>query len=256
MINEIDALLGQYRSWLKEKTSVKEVNGWIEITTPYLDRNNDCLQIFAKRDGGSWYITDDGYTVGDLEASGLSFGGSETRKRILDMTLNGFGVRQGESGELNVTATDGTFAAKKHNLLQAMLAVGDMFYLARTTVRSLFFEDVRKWMDESDIRYTPSVKLTGKSGYDHYIDFIVPRSNSRPERLVQLMNNPTKSRAETICFSWIEVRDTRPQAAAAYAIINDGEREVPSTITEAFAAYEITPVLFSRRADVQPELAA
>ena len=172
------------------------------------------------------------------------------------MTLNGFGVRRGANDDLSIIASETNFGLKKHNLIQAMLAIGDMFYLARPTVQSIFFEDVRKWMDARNIRYTPSVKLTGKSGYDHYIDFIIPRSDKQPERLVQLMNNPNKDRTEAVCFSWIEVRHTRPVETAAYAIINDTMRDVPAVVREALIAYNVNPVLFSRRSGVEAELAA
>jgi hypothetical protein len=45
-----------------------------------------------------------------------------------------------------------------------MLAVNDLFYLAKPIVESLFYEDVVQWLDANDIRYTPSVKFTGISG--------------------------------------------------------------------------------------------
>ena len=39
---EIEKLLDDYRVWLKDKTTLREVNSkWVEITTPYLDRHND-----------------------------------------------------------------------------------------------------------------------------------------------------------------------------------------------------------------------
>ena len=41
----------------------------VEITTPYLDRNNDYLQIYAQR-AGFVFLTDDGLTIGDLEQTG------------------------------------------------------------------------------------------------------------------------------------------------------------------------------------------
>ena len=37
-------LLNQYWKWLKEKTTLRQINDWYEITTPYLDRHNDYLQ--------------------------------------------------------------------------------------------------------------------------------------------------------------------------------------------------------------------
>lgn len=41
-VREIERLLSDYRAWLKDKTTLREVNGaWVEITTPYLDRHTD-----------------------------------------------------------------------------------------------------------------------------------------------------------------------------------------------------------------------
>ena len=53
MIRDIQALLDQYSIWLRDRTKLREIGDCIEITTPYLDRHNDYLQIYAKRaDGG------------------------------------------------------------------------------------------------------------------------------------------------------------------------------------------------------------
>ncbi|MEJ7608384.1 MAG: DUF1828 domain-containing protein [Bryobacteraceae bacterium] len=71
VVAEIEKLLNDYRTWLKDKTTLREVNGaWVEITTPYLDRHNDMLQIYARRENSGFVLTDDSYTIHDLEASG------------------------------------------------------------------------------------------------------------------------------------------------------------------------------------------
>ncbi len=32
------------------------------------------------------------------------------------------------------------------------------------------------WLDVHDVRYTPKVKFTGKTGFDHLFDFVIPKS--------------------------------------------------------------------------------
>lgn len=51
IVEEIRGLLAEYRDWLQDKTILQKVNDdLVEITTPHLDRHNDCLQIMcAKR---------------------------------------------------------------------------------------------------------------------------------------------------------------------------------------------------------------
>lgn len=70
MIYEVQRLLDDYMAWLKDKTTLRQIEDWVEITTPYLDRHNDCIQIYAKRQDGTLLLTDDGYTINDLEQSG------------------------------------------------------------------------------------------------------------------------------------------------------------------------------------------
>ena len=60
MIDEIQKLLDQYLAWLRDKTTLRQVKDWIEITTPYLDRHNDYLQIYVKRENSGFIITDEG----------------------------------------------------------------------------------------------------------------------------------------------------------------------------------------------------
>ncbi|WP_418888699.1 DUF1829 domain-containing protein, partial [Methanothrix soehngenii] len=36
------------------------------------------------------------------------------------------------------------------------------------------------------------MKFTGKSGYDHLFDFVIPKSKKRPERILQAINRPSR----------------------------------------------------------------
>jgi hypothetical protein len=256
MVQEIERLLNDYRAWLKDKTSLRDVNGsWVEITTPYLDRHNDALQIYARRENGGYVLTDDRYTIHDLEGSGCILN-TEKRQDLLKMTLNGFGVKLNDNA-LEVHATPENFPLRKHNLIQAMLAVNDLFYLAKPVVESLFYEDVVGWLESNEIRYTPKVKFTGTSGYDHLFDFVIPKSGKKqPERIVQAINRPTRDTAESFILAWLDTRQVRPTDSKAYAVLNDVEQLVSGGVIEAFHNYQIQPVPWSRREEVVTELAA
>ena len=254
MIDEIQNLLDKYLLWLKDKTTLRQVQDWIEITTPYLDRHNDYMQIYVKHDNGGFVISDDGYTIEDLRLSGCELE-SKKRKDLLNLTLNGFGVKlDGEA--LVVHASSDNFALRKHNMVQAMLAVNDLFYLAGPVVASLFLEDVTAWLDLNDIRYTPRVKFSGKSGYDHLFDFVIPLSKRRPERIVQAINRSNRDTAEAIAFSWIDTKEVRPANSQAYVLLNDSEHTPSGSVIDALKNYDVRPVLWSKREDVREELAA
>ena len=94
---------------------------------------------------------------------------------VLDSVLNGLGVRM-ENNQLLVEASAKNLPQRLHSLVEAMLAINDLFVMAQPRVASFFFKDVRAFLDSHDIDYTSSVKLAGKSGYDHGVDFLIPKS--------------------------------------------------------------------------------
>ena len=113
MIDEIQTLLDDYLSWLRDRTVLREVNDCVEITTPYLDRHNDYLQIYAKRANGGFLLTDDGYVVDDLEQCGCKID-SGKRSELVHTTLRGFGVELRKKA-IEVRASKEDFQLRKHS---------------------------------------------------------------------------------------------------------------------------------------------
>ncbi len=255
MIKDIDNLLNKYWVWLRDKTTLRQVDDvWVEITTPYLDRHNDYIQIYAKKQNGGFLLTDDSETIHDLQLSGCNLD-LPKRKQLLNVTLNGFGVKlKNESLEVHTSEKD--FALRKHNLLQAILAVNDLFYLATPWVTSLFLEDVTKWIESNDIRHIPKIKFTGKSGFDHLFDFAIPKSKKYPERILKVINNPKKDTAQAMAFAWLDTKDVRDHNSLAYAILNNSEKSIPDSVLDALSSYDVTPVIWSKREDIKEKLAA
>ena len=256
MMNEIQERLDDYWFWLRDNTSTRQASDadWIEITTPYLDHHNDHLQIYARRQNGNYILTDDGYTLVDLMQSGCALD-TPKRQSILKTTLLSYGV-QLDGNNLEVKATKKDFAQRKHDLIQAMLAVNDMFYLAQPLVQSLFVEDVTNWLDERDVRYTGNIKLTGRSGLDHRFDIVIPKSRHQPERIVQVITRPDRNMIQPFIFGWEDTRGVRPADSKAYAILNDNNRPVASNVRTALEAYDLGPIPWSKREAAVLALAA
>ena len=258
MIDEVNVLVENYFKWLKDKTVLKrKENNWYTITTPYLDRHNDCLQIYVKVINDEILISDDGYTVSDLEMSGCDLTKGK-RRALLESILLSFGIRN-ESGVLSVTASHQSFAQKKHNFLQAILAINDLFYLTPSLVNSVFYEDIARWMEISNIRHSQNVRFEGKSGFSHNFDFLIPHYKEAPERIVQTVNNVNKSTVESILFKWTDTKDAREKTGVKsnlYVILNDLEKPVLTRDVEAFKSYGIIACPWSKRDFYKAELAA
>lgn len=251
---ECDNIIESYVGWLKAGLAAECLENACELTTPFFDRHNDHIQVYAERSGAEIVLSDDGYVLADLRTSGLEFS-TPKRKAVLEATLNGFGVKL-KDGRITTDADERNVGQRMHAMIQAMLAVNDMFVMAQPRVAGFFWEDVRDFLDEHDVRYSSRIKLPGKSGFDHGVDFLIPHSKQRPERILQVINAPSKNSIGAYLFSLADTREARDTGSEAYAVLNDVSRTVSTDVTDALKAYSVTPVPWSHRDDFAERLAS
>lgn len=251
-----DKLANSYLAWIKSNLTAETLaDGVTELTTPFLDRHHDNLQIYAeRREGDAFLLTDDGYIIAELKASGVEPRGVR-RETIFHELLSGHGVTL-DDDELHIEADSSNLGQRAHSLVQAMLSLDDMFVLAQPRVESVFIEDVTNFLDVHDIRYSPRVKFAGRSGLDHLVDFVIPKSKCAPERILQVVNTPRRDRIESFLFAVNDTRAARGLDLSYFAIINDSRIKVPRDVMEALSAYEIESRLWSRREELVESLAA
>jgi len=238
-------LIDEYLRWLKQEFVFAEANGSCQISTPFLDRHNDAIEIYVEKKNGLFHLTDDGYTIRDLRSCDMEFA-TEKRKAHLTAVLNGFGVKL-DKDEIYVEASIEDFPQKKHNLLQAILAINDMFVMAEEHVLSLFKEDVALFFESHHIPAFSDFKISGKSGFDHKFDFGIPKTTEKPQRVLQAINNLSKDNATSLAFAVADIRAIRPEPIGALAMINDSVRSPSEEHLSALRVYEVEPLLWSRR---------
>lgn len=256
MSTDPDVLAESYLTWIRRGVTAIKVDDHIaELTTPFLDHHNDHLQIYAERLGADLYLlTDDGHIFGELKSSGVERRGDRRQNILLDL-LSGYGVSVADE-ELQVEANSTNLGQRVHSLIQAMLSVDDMFILAQPHGQSVFLEDVTKFLDNAEIRYSPRAKFAGKSGLDHLVDFVIPRSKEAPERILQVVNTPRRDRVESFLFAANDVRAARGIEVTYFALINDGKRQVSPDILNAFESYDVHARRWSQRDELVETLAA
>lgn len=241
-------IITEYLKWIKDNTVVKTVEEGksCSISTPFLDRHNDHLDIYMLKNNGTIMLTDNGYTVADLKMSGFEIN-TPKRESILKTALNGFGVKMNGNDELYVEATAHNIGQKKHYLLQAILAVNDMFNLAQETVYSLFKEDVELYFRSNDIFFTKDIKLTGKSGFDHNVDFLIPATKNKPERLIKVINTAKKDSVLSSIMAFNDINQTRETITKNFVVYNDIEKKVSKDVIGALDNYGVKHIPWSKK---------
>lgn len=242
--------MDNYYAFLKEKTLVTASSStdWVEISTPFVGLFNDTVDIYAKKDGNKIILSDDGNTLRDLELSGLEISRSPKRKEILDRILINYGVRINNE-ELITEATERDFPQKKLNLISAISETADMYYLAKHTVASVFREDVKSYLDEQELIYTPYFISKGGTGLEFTFDFQIAYRNT--EIVIKSFNSVNKMNLPHFLFTWDDIKKVREQQTQkeiiGLAVINDFDREVSDEYLSALDNKGAQYILWSQR---------
>ena len=246
LLAEARNLVNNYAAWLKERFDAEVVGDYAVISTPFLDPHNDEIELYVRKEADELIVTDGGNTLSDLEASGLEIS-TEKRKTHLQEILNGLGVAI-DGQELYVRTSENEFPQRKHNLLQAVLAVQDLYLTAQAHVQQFFTEDVAIFLKANNVPFFRDFKLSGRSGFDHHFDFAFPATRERPQRVLVAINSLTRDKTTSTAFAVSDVRIARSQEPlAAFALINDQESPPAADFIDALRNYQISPLRWSRR---------
>lgn len=244
---DIQKYIEDYLSWLKSETTYSQVGEYCEINTPFLDNNNDYLQIYVKQEADEIYFSDDGMTLNELEIGGFKL--TATRKQQLLYILNQYGVKL-TGYELSLKAPKKEFASKKHAFIQCLLKVSDMYMLSRSTVNSVFLDDVLEFFHGKDIYPIENVQFIGTSGFCHTYDLALQKTKANPERVCIAVNSSNKSTAGNIIFSWNDTKPVRKADSQLIVLLNDSNAIGKGT-EDAFLNYGIKSIRWSEREDTQ-----
>jgi len=243
---DVQEMISDYAKWLKDEITIARFGEYYELTTPYLDRFNDYLQIYVKQEpNGQITMTDDGYVISNLISSGISLKNGSKRKIMLDNIIRNFSLKlDGEN--IVATATRANFPQKKHQIVQAMLSIDDMFVSSAENVKNFFIEDITTFFNANDILFTPNFSLIGKTGSLYTYEFLFQRTHSQPERFCKAINKINQSKRNLTIFNWIDTQEKRGDKSELIVMLND-ENQVSDSDINAFTNYNIRSVRFSER---------
>lgn len=224
----MENLINKYLEWLKKEiTAEKQKEGWYMITTPFLDRHNDYIQFYAKGTSkDNYYITDFGETIEDLELYGFDIDNEVRKKEILTI-LNGFGVKiDWDKKEIYVNTTIEEFPQKKHNFIQAIISIGDLYVLSKSRGITFFLSLVVDYLYEKDISFMENIFIKGFN-VEHKIDIAIGKTKTRPELLIKTIGTPNKQRLEAFLFEFQDIKkNSNRKNSKSIILINNEEKTI------------------------------
>ena len=119
----------KYINWLEEEIKVNKIGEYLEIISPFLDRYNDYLHVYAKLgEDDEIILTDDAYIIENLQMSGININSSKI-KQVLESFLEKYNVKL-EGNALIIKSGIEDFPQKILFLMQAMLNIDNMIVLS------------------------------------------------------------------------------------------------------------------------------
>ena len=246
----IDNCIQEYYNWLRDKTAVSkdQETGWHTISTPFIGMFNDIIEVYVKMEEGKVFLSDDGITLSNLELSGAPVIHSQKRKEWLEMVLLNYGITR-KDNELQTVGTEKDFNQKKHNLICAVLEISDMAMMAKHTVTSLFKEDVKEYLDEQSIIYTPQFIAKGSTGIEFTFDFQI--AGRETELVIKSFNSLNKMNVPNFLFGWEDIKGAREKitgkALKGMAVINNIDKDIKPEYLEALKSKDAEFILWSDR---------
>jgi hypothetical protein len=118
------------------------------VHVPFTFTDGDHYVVLLKQEGKRWLLSDEAHTFMHLsyDLTDAEFD-QGNRRKIIDGVLNNHGIED-RSGELVLPIPEGRYGDALFSFVQAITRIADVIYLNRERVRSTFFEDFRRLVEE------------------------------------------------------------------------------------------------------------
>ena len=125
----LDKLLNGYNQWLTDNTKSRVENGWTIITTPFLDRSNDMIEILVEKTDTGIKLTDMGWTIDVLGMSSIDIKDDRNKRAVIEI-LNGFHIQLDNEYVIFDNCSNNTdeFSIALHHMTQAIILVSHQNY--------------------------------------------------------------------------------------------------------------------------------
>lgn len=257
----LETIQSEYVKWIRDNTHFTNVlNDAIEVSSPFIDALSENIKLYIEPHSNRFKITDDGYTIWNLESLGSQIRKNSQRNLMLLNVVDRYSISYDENNkELYIYATQDEIGQAIHSLLQSTLAISDLLQINKKNIKNLFFEEVSSFFDDNNEIFDPfpDIEIQGKSKLTHRFDYLMYVKN-KEKKLVRLINNIDQIQLERALLSW---QDTSKQRIKRYkenlsmvVLVNDKNRPISSEFDEAFREYNIEPIEFSDKAAVKKSL--
>ena len=215
-----------YLNWINKCNYTDLKNEWIEIKTPFTDFTGSYIYLFAKEIDGKYYLTDYGNILNELDMHNIQIKGQ--RKDLLNKILLSQKCEIGKNNDICIKFSNiENFPKYKHQLIQAIINISDLFLTSKSNIENLFLFDVIDFLDKQEISYSSRpYSLQGKSELTNNFDLNIGQIRKRniPTLHTRIINRLTDNSMKSILFATTDLYLDKNEKIAT--IINDIDNKI------------------------------
>lgn len=255
----IDQKIKEYFNWLKDSYKYKQLENSTEITTPFRNHINDLIRIYIDvLPNKELVLSDDGITLSELEMYGIDIDTS-TRKKLIEDTLQQFNLEL-QDDQIISNVKNNSFPQSKHNLIQGILKLYDLTLTSKVNATNIFYEEVYDFLNKEEIIGTPEASVSGESGITYTMDYILPSTRTKPEILLNFVNNLDFNKITSDSFVFNDVKEIRSKnnknqtGSEMFIIANDVDNNISSKVYKAADSQNIGILKWSNKENITSTL--
>lgn len=201
-------IVDQYVTSLKDGFHCVHTEKRLRVVTPYLYPDNDFIEFFIEDLGiGHVKITDLGEVFRHLHSQGFDVNASTKRKFLAETIasrvnidiLRGRLVRETEIKEI---------AGAIFDMITALKGVADLIYTSRTYEPATFFEEVKDFLEDEQVKYESKIKVRGVSEKSYTVDFRVRNGSVSYLHTLSPKNSfGIKGKVDAVVRMWVDVNE-------------------------------------------------
>lgn len=209
-MSDAKKLKDAYINWISDEFVFTDVNdGYISISTPFIDSMYDNIELFAKLENDKLYLTDLGETIFNLESQGINFSARfKNNNKLLNLTLSDFNVLKNDHDELFIETSVDNFGDAKIRLLQTIMRLNDIPYLVKHNHSIPFNQTVEKLLIDEDIPYFSNFTIPTHLFHAKF-DFAIPKTKDTKPKCVRTIATPNSTmQAKAFSYDVQEIQAT------------------------------------------------
>lgn len=259
---DADAIKKSYIDFINQNTHVPKIKGQItEVNTPFVNSTGEGISFDIITNQKSFTITDNGYTLWDMDLMGINLKRKSKRKDLFMSQIRYYGFELNDENQIFKKTTKSELGQSIHDMTQLLISIYDLTYLSKANVYQQFFEDVKNYFNENTDKYIylPAFNISGKSHLNHRFDYAFHKD--KKTKLVKVYNKITKSQIESILASWLDTTEVRKfeyndNEELRIIVSDEGYKDLSDDHMLALEAYNIKVVNFDDKEKIEQEFAA